>query len=206
MSLSLGELQAITAKAVRGAGFSWSMAEEAAYAVYWLEARGIAGTNALADYLTWVDKHEPIEPSIDLLEASPQSSVLRCPLHLGCYVVDTAMYSSATTFTTKQPLLLVPFLARTAKTNVIVLRCNAIEYHVSAVGINKTAIENLLIDETTVSWSIASGDKIESDCTTRATVDKLVLNVLQSFAGKTYAPASQTSRLIGAGAGTTDND
>ncbi len=206
MSLSLGELRAIAVKAARGAGFSWSMAEEAAYAVYWLEARGIAGAKSLANYLAWVDNHKHIEPTVDLFEASPQSSVLRCPLQLGCYVVDTAMYSSSTTFTTKQPLLLVPFLARAAKTQPITLRCNAVDHHISAAGIDKTGIENLLLDQTTVSWALASSGEIECACTTRATVDKSVLNTLNSFAEKTYAPATQTSRLSGAGAGTTDND
>jgi hypothetical protein len=206
VSLSLGELQAIALKATRGAGFSWSLAEEAAYAVYWLEARGIAGAHSLADYLSWVDVNARIEPSLDLINGEPLSDILRCPIHLGCYVLDSSMCKSLVSFNVKQPLLLVPFLARAAQADLLDFQCNA-DYHlVSEVGIDKLKLERLSLDKATVSWSIAATGQFDSDCTTRAVVDKNTMGILLSFASRTYAPATQASRLTGAGAGTTDND
>ncbi|MEP3636337.1 MAG: DUF3726 domain-containing protein, partial [Paracoccaceae bacterium] len=40
----------------------------------------------------------------------------------------------------------------------------------------------------------------------RANVSQSGLDGLNVFAGRTYAPATAASRLLGAGAGTSDND
>lgn len=44
---SLNEIQMLATKAARGAGLPWGVAEEAARAARWLEARGLAGLSAL---------------------------------------------------------------------------------------------------------------------------------------------------------------
>ena len=44
---SLNEIQSQAAKAARGAGLPWGVAEEAGRAARWLEARGLAGLSAL---------------------------------------------------------------------------------------------------------------------------------------------------------------
>ena len=54
MSWSLGEVRALSVKATRGAGFPWGLAEEAGYAVVWLQARKVDGCAALADYLSFI--------------------------------------------------------------------------------------------------------------------------------------------------------
>ncbi|MEF9603350.1 DUF3726 domain-containing protein, partial [Paracoccus sp. PXZ] len=47
MLLSRNETEALCLKAARGAGMSWGLAEEAAFAAGWLGAHGIDGAGAL---------------------------------------------------------------------------------------------------------------------------------------------------------------
>ena len=51
MSWSLGEVRALAVKAARGSGLPWGLAEEAGFAVQWLEARGGPGVEALSQYI-----------------------------------------------------------------------------------------------------------------------------------------------------------
>ena len=55
MSWSVGESGALALKAARGAGMSWGQAEEASFAVRWLQQRGAPGVEALANYLASYD-------------------------------------------------------------------------------------------------------------------------------------------------------
>ena len=56
MSWSLVETRAMATKATRGAGYSWGLAEEAGFAVHWLQLNGAPGVEALARLLEWVEK------------------------------------------------------------------------------------------------------------------------------------------------------
>ncbi|KMW60818.1 hypothetical protein AIOL_000983 [Candidatus Rhodobacter oscarellae] len=132
--MSLGELQALAAKAARGAGLSWGLAEEAGWAVRWLEARGLAGAAALAGVLP---------------EGAPQ-------IALGAALADGSTPEPPAE--AAQHLLLRPFLEDTPSTQ------------------------------------------------TRAQISQDTLRVLNRYASRTYAPATEASRLAGAGAGLSDND
>ena len=78
MSWSLGETGALAVKAARGAGFAWGLAEDAGFAVVWLQARGLPGAPALCSYLNWYSatKHHPDEKTG------------RCPLLTGAAISD----------------------------------------------------------------------------------------------------------------------
>jgi len=53
MSWSLGEIGALATKAARGSGMDWGLADEAGYAVKWLQRRQLPGVAALCRYLSW---------------------------------------------------------------------------------------------------------------------------------------------------------
>ena len=50
-TFSLGEIEATALKAARGAGMTWGMAEEAAFATRWLAEHGFDGLTLLAHHL-----------------------------------------------------------------------------------------------------------------------------------------------------------
>ena len=78
MSWSLGETGALAIKAARGAGFAWGLAEDAGFAVVWLQARGLPGAPALCSYLSWyaANNHRQDEQTG------------RCPLLTGAAISD----------------------------------------------------------------------------------------------------------------------
>ena len=186
MSWSLGEVHDLCLKATRGAGYSWGMAEEAGWAVRWLAERGLPGPKALAGLIAARDGV--------------------CPVGLGASIADFGQPDlAANAGRIAQPLLLLPFVARRA-----------------AEG---SAFEVTLGDVPAVIW--ADGARIDGDCPPEAevTISGTVpapdgapsrtrveviagdaLQVLNDFAGRTYAPATEESRMRGAGAGVTDND
>ena len=48
---SLAEIDALSRKACRGAGYSWGLAEDAGKAVRWLTAYGLPGAETLSELL-----------------------------------------------------------------------------------------------------------------------------------------------------------
>ena len=94
MSWSLGEVAALVLKAARGAGLDWGVAEELAWAVRWLSARGQPGAEAAAV----------------LLAAGPGQSSLA----LGMALADSGGPAAGAGWAAvRAPLLLAPFAART---------------------------------------------------------------------------------------------
>jgi len=192
MSWSLGEAKALAIKAARGVDIPWGMAEEAGFAVHWLQSFGAPGLAALAAYLDWRDGM-PAQPH-DL-----------CPISLGTAISDAGRGVPEQLGRVRHPLLLAPFIANCAPSG-IALRWQAVELTLSEAGlISPSPRAALLIDETEclseravarVADSVARVPETESDAIERLTY----------YAARTYAPATEASRLSGAGAGTTDND
>ncbi len=195
MSYSLNEVEATAKRAARGAGYSWGLAEEAGKATRWLCAQGLDGTGTLARLL----EQETIRSG----ERGP------CPLSNGAYLSDSAHILKSDPIVLRQvecPLLLVPFAAYAARRldTCIAITCDGAE---------------IVTDGTVVSTSDAlpnRADHVEirpsGDLTSiapqqsRATPNPGDWETLNRFAHRTYAPATDASRLLGAGAGLSDND
>jgi len=95
MSWSLGEIRALSIKAAKGAGFTWGQAEEAGFAVQWLEARCAPGVEALAQYL------------------STAMATNSCPIITGCAISDAGQLENHLGIEICQALLLAPFISST---------------------------------------------------------------------------------------------
>lgn len=194
MSWSVGESGALALKAARGAGMSWGQAEEASFAVRWLQQRGAPGVEALANYLA----------------NSGTDSTVACPLLIGTALSDTAITPPADIGMVHQPMLLIPFVASIA-TDVPV-----------RLSINDTIIDvfpdHFITLDTLADISVATGTVtiIGSPITAfRAPADgssprvpdtaESAMTNLAELAANTYAPATEESRA-GAGSGMNDND
>ena len=57
---SLNELEALARKAARGAGLPWGLAEDAGWAVRWLEARELPAATLLAHWLDRRPRSTPV--------------------------------------------------------------------------------------------------------------------------------------------------
>ena len=194
MSWSLGEMRSLSMKAARGCGLPWGLAEEAGFAVWWLEARCHPGVQALATYLNEIEGKE--------------TKSEHCPITLGATISDLGAWEDV--FPTKvfQPLLMIPFLAAVAGSDTIELTGNGYTLFVRQPGLCGEIPERVLAQGThAMRCGKCTSLDANLECTSRVPEDRepFVAELL-THATKTYAPASEASRLSGAGAGLSDND
>lgn len=211
MTLSLNEVEALAKKAVRGAGYPWGIAEETGKAVRWLCTADVDGCAPLAEYLTRCG-------GADLFARSPvqgnvwsSSGDCLCPLLTGAALsdmADTLKDRDIRLESVSYPILLAPFAglsARQLEATVV------LEWDEACVA---TDGKSLAIQGETATSAATVTARIETDfdhahrqsTCTRAKPDEDTLAALNRLAHRTYAPATEASRLSGAGAGLSDND
>ena len=209
MSWSLGEIAALATKAARGSGMDWGLADEAGYAVKWLQRRQLPGVAALCRYLSWRQAGE-----ITIWPDDTARDGHYCPIATGAAYGDGVFGDDVQFARVRTPLLLIPFISlRAANTPVCLSMENAVFVLTQdKLGFSKndTAI---LMDSSACQIYAASDDELPAmitmanDAIPRVPVTaSACITVLNSFAKNTYAPATESSRLAGAGAGLNDND
>jgi hypothetical protein len=120
--LSRNEIEALCARAARGAGLGWGHAEEAGFAAGWLHARGIDGSTALLARLegaagrAWSD----LCPVVGAGKWAARGSIPICPVALGaalsdhCELPEGRLAGGLCVGPVSHPVLVLPFLARIA--------------------------------------------------------------------------------------------
>lgn len=188
MSYSLNETEALVRKAARGAGYSWGEAEDAGRAVRWLEARSLPGA-AAALHLFGLKTTGALAPD-------------SCGLTLGTRLSDGVL-PEGTLANVDAPLLLLPFAHAMGTDQTLTWLTGT-----ACLGTDGTATLTgappALRDDMTLSQGRSTGTSLIA--TTRADIPQAVIDGLTALAARTYAPATEASRLLGAGAGLSDND
>lgn len=206
MSFSLSEIEALSRKAARGAGYSWGMAEDAGKSVRWLCSWGLPGAEALARYLQDRDR-APVQPEgpIDLSASTwTAAPAPLCPLMTGAAISDCASQDARLQLQNVEwPLLLLPQVAwpdhactlRWASTTL----CWDGTLHLSGPPLTPQA------DLVTLSPGANAKGKA---CRQTFRVNPMpeARHVLSDFATLTYAPETEMSRRTGAGAELVDRD
>ena len=214
MNWSLNELDAMARKAARGAGYSWGLAEEAGRATRWLAAAGLPGPMCLAQLLAEVD--------------GADGGAL-CPLLTGVALCDGALdYSPMQGLTLSNlsaPLLLLPFVAQTFGIQASGTQSSGVPTS-ERVRLRWAEVQIILahgavyLDGVVGDLTCAQAESVTLDPApaekspkgvllapqSRAVIDVATRTCLEGFAQRTFAPATEASRLAGAGAGLSDND
>jgi hypothetical protein len=207
MTWSLGEIGALATKAARGSGLDWGLAEEAGYAVKWLQRRQLPGVAALCRYLSW--RHDG-----DITNYPDETGAHGhyCPIAIGAAFSDGAFGDKAQFSRVKTPLLLIPFVAIRTTGKPLEVNIGSSSFYLAKDWVGYTNNDTaILVNAAACQISIANSlpnititnvpDLPRVPVTTTACV-----SVLEGFAKNTYAPATEVSRLAGAGAGINDND
>ena len=190
MSFALNEVEAMAKRATRGAGYSWGHAEEASKATRWLCAQGLDGVSVLAGVL------------------QAQVEKAHCAISQGTALSDRAeglKHADANLGEVAEPLMILPFAAMAARQLEQTVTISCAEARAVTDG------SRVCISETfpeTADVTIQLGGALEAACprATRATPEKTAWDALNALAHRTYAPATEESRRLGAGAGLSDND
>ena len=213
---SLAEIDTQCRKATRGAGYSWGLAEEAGKAVRWLSARGLPGPQALAGLLSDHDGKDyaqikPLHTESCLVAAAGTL----CPIITGALLSDQALeYAKASSLScgaVAWPLLLLPFLARLAEIADIQLETSwsDLEIRLGPKGISMSGPEPTYLTARTeqlIIHSAAHAHALRRVSICNCAVPAPTWQILDKYAARTYAPATEASRLTGAGADTHDLD
>ena len=225
MSFSLSEIEALSKKAARGAGFGWGMADEAAKATRWLCKHDFDGCQALVNLLELMggiggDRvTQPLEtlPS----DISQWTTECLCPIALGTYLSDRSDllidYVNECGGEIKigrvvEPMLLIFFLSVIARKIGVTVHTHwsdtVVRTDGRTVGMRKKpqASGSGLRIWFSSSTSAPDADLSAKRLQDRANPSTAVMQALDTLAGRTYAPESEQSRQTGAGAGLVDND
>ncbi len=207
MTLSLNEVEALARKATRGAGYSWGLAEEAGRAVRWLQAHGLEGAKTLAGLLAEKKAAAPSQTGKVWTADTPL-----CPLTCGAALCDLAaeIVEDGLRFgPTRHPLLLAPFAAWAADATLRPLRLTwtgaDLSFGTRGVALHGPGPTSALTEEVEL-HPLPAPLPGTGPTQTRAALDPKTYATLDTLAQRTYAPATEASRLAGAGAGLTDND
>lgn len=216
MTFSLGEIEVMGKRAARGSGLSWGLAEEAGKAARWLCAHDLPGADMLAELLGRNDGrcYEDLVPV--LVEGIWQArSGQLCPLIAGAALCDLACEISAgreiNAGPTAFPLLLAPAAAGVAAMtgSAVALSWPGVMIILDQDGVaidgEDAAVRARSADS--VICRVASRTEIKGGRRSNAVpVDAETWSRLGDFAHRTFAPATEASRLAGAGAELADND
>ncbi len=204
---SMNEVEAIAAKAARGAGLSWGLCEETGKAARWLAARGIDWAPSLVALLTACDKLAgPFDSSIERQVS---------PLLAGSYFADLGT-SEMRVSNVAHPAWLLPFAARVAALygRAVCVGWADASVTVSSIGCELAgSTKDLMAPHVEfVTWSPLplGSDEMRGTVAlsnrTRSSITVAAWQALEVLGARTYVPASDQSRTMGAGAGLTDND
>lgn len=211
MTLSLNEVDALAKKASRGAGYSWGIAEEAGRAVRWLCSVNVDGCRALSKLLVQLDQadltgHAPLLGDVWRARAG-----ILCPLLSGPTLSDFAARLPNGPIRLERvahPILLAPFAAMSAHALAAPVRLAWSSLAIETDGAAVVITGEIGAPEADVTVCIAEAfdHAAATPVTQRAQPDIDAFARLNAFAHRTYAPATDASRLLGAGAGLSDND
>ena len=212
MKVSLNEAAGMATKAAWGAGRPWGLAQEAGNAVSALEAMRLPGAASLFNLLAATDRLpcERLRP-ITTGNGNWASENSLCPLLTGAYIADAGGEEFAAELdAVYAPLLLLPFArlhcagVQISWDNALIL-ANRTEASVEGNGLSDTVARAVQIAP--LASSALDASKItHSSCWGPVDIADEIWEALSAFAHRTYVPATEASRLKGAGAGLTDND
>ncbi len=211
LDFSIGEVESLVLKAYRGAGFSWGMAQEAGQAAAWMAMVGLPALDAFAALLPVIDgkRNAQLVPLMHVPGKWSNPSGMLCPVVSGTAFSDGEQEIAGSSLVLEnvlQPLILLPFISQSDAPVMVSVADH--QYLCGTRVCSEIAGQNSANPgRANVILSAAEG-RLENPlpCSQRAIVDDASVEVLNTYAHRTYVPASEASRLAGAGAGLLDND
>lgn len=204
MTYALNEVEALAKRAARGAGYQWGLAEEAAKATRWLCGYGMDGCDALASLLRQVDAGE-VGDTFEIIRSDTALGLdgAICPLTFGATLSDRALPAEmrvAHLETVAEPRLLLPFAASLAAQVKEPIKISASLGYVVTDG-RQLSLQGSLAETSgrvtvEIGGCIVATDRARHS---RAAPNPAIWEELSRIAHRTYAPATELSRRLGAG-------
>lgn len=218
---SVNETASRARLAAKGIGYSWGMADEVSRSVFWLSQRQVPAMALLAALFSQLKSPQGVAM------ATPQTTGgelisndhCLCPIISGCALSDgyqtISEQQSLIIKNIRYPFLIVPFVAQLAQRCEKSLALEIRENTIATDGVHFVCSAQKLISldfAEELVCRVANGFEFDfsqsslANTQSRVAVEDKHWQALGEYAKKTYAPATESSRLSGAGAGVTDND
>lgn len=207
---SLSETTSLAKRAIRGAGYDWGVCDDIAAAVDWLVRHGLPGVDALDRALARAADPPPL--GLPITSAEPWGSAdgrPLCPFQTGLALADhlhlTSNGGRIAIRDLEAPLLVAGCAAMAGESSGRVYRIAWDAFAIlggSGGGLVEGDPSKLLSPSNDVFVCIEApdGGAIGLDARhRRPAVDARVWDRLEDLAAKTYAPATEASRIKGAG-------
>ena len=199
---SLSEIDTISKRASKAAGFSWGVAEEIGKAVRSLELFGLPGIKNLNLYLNKIEKNHP--EKVNKIDKENKNKEL-CPIYCGVAFLDQCqqleILKNIKFYNVNYPILILPFISKASEIlgKKILIQFNNCSF---LMNFNKSILsKNLekqfinLVDE--ISIEFLEDNNLFSDQDWKE---------LYALSEKTFVEETDSLKAKGAGAGLTDND
>ncbi|WP_434724479.1 DUF3726 domain-containing protein [Mesorhizobium sp. RIZ17] len=190
IDLSLNEVETLSTKAARGAGFSWGLAEDIGRAARRIAVENDNWGEALLSLAENAQSFAAPDPARAARwrkgEVDKPAETPLCPIRTAALLLDDPLPASALPLTIINVGLPVWFDAMLRRSAMRVARPVGPVTRADVVVEHRAEIE-------------------QSATGRRGAIDERTLAALNSFAGKTYVPESERSRVRGAGGGRVDD-
>ena len=199
---SLSEIDTISKRASKAAGFSWGVAEEIGKAIRNLELFGLPGITNLNLYFKKIKKKHP--KKLDKIGKENKNNEL-CPIYCGVAFLDQCkkleILKTITFYNVNYPILILPFINKASE---IIGKKIIINFNNTSVlaNFNKSI---LLKNFEKVVNSFASKVSIEF-LENKNSFSEKEWKELYKISEETFVEESESLKSKGAGAGLTDND
>ena len=201
---SLSEIETLSKRASRAAGFSWGIAEEVGKSIRLLELFGLEGIKNLNEYFKSRSSNK--FESVNLINENNNSGKFPfCPITLGVSFIDQIKniekFNKITFNKISYPLLILPFLSRSSEIigKKIHLKFDQYEF---LLNLNVNISSNLFNQGCPVITNVTEISILEN----KDSFSDQVWKNLYKLSEQTFVKESDSLKEGAAGAGLTDND
>lgn len=192
IDLSLNEVETLSAKAARGAGFSWGLAEDIGRAARRIAVEDDNWGEAMLSLAEHAQSFEPPDPARAARWRNGEPDVATgkplCPIRTAALLLDDPLPARALPLTILDVGLPVWLDAMLSRSEMCIVQPVA-----------------LLTPQADITIESRAG-VVQPIAGRRGAINERTLAALNSFAARTYVPESERSRVRGAGGGRVDDE
>ena len=196
---SLYEIETTIKRVSKSKGLSWGVAEEIGKAIRSLEQSNLNGLESFKRIIDY-----GLDNLTKLLQADQSNTQKLCPIHFGLFFYDQShrkeIHKTFHFDGLKEPLIVIPFILKAAKKNLVYFEFNSKDFSLSVTPGNIFSLTKGKIPQDISNFSLSLTTQREINYSSNAW-DKLYQLSLDTFVEE-----SEEKKLSGAGAGLTDND
>ena len=196
---SLYEIETTVKRSAKAQGLSWGVSEEVGKAIRYLEQSNLVG---LESFKRIIDIG--LDNLTKLLVIDQKNNQNLCPIHFGLFFLDQShkknLHQKFYFDSLKEPLIIIPFLSKAAKKNLIYFHLDSKELVLNISPGSLFSIDKNQIPQLISKFSLTLTTQREAQFSQKTWDDLYKLSL------ETFVDESEEKRISGAGAGLTDND